>query len=756
MALIDEARKLYDSGLNVLPADRAGKRPLGTWKQWTKARPKFDEVFRPGLKFDAICVVCGATSGGLEIIDFDQAGLKFQEFANFLGNRLDGFPIERTQSGGKHLGFRSDCCGRNQKLASNASGVTIETRGEGGICLIAPSDGYVLERGDWSSIPTLTSEERNFFLTAAKRLNEINEDKTSKFDRNGQKTAEYDQNKALKRDFFTFQGESASEYYKRTEAGKDALRRHGWEYLRDDTKWEQWKRPGQPIADKPGASWSKEDGFFHVFSSNAAPFEPGRSYSHLQVVALLDYGGDVSAASKAVPRSIIRPAKNAIVELVDPFELDDDAELVAPVPQTEKRTAPRSIPFPSELFNVGGLLGEIQDMMNALAIRPQPEGAFLGALACVSYLAGRSIALNYNGTLVTPNLYALFLAPTGMGKEAIRRVASEIARTYAPKEPAPESFASVQALQNFVARVRKILWLHDEFGRDLAVMNGEKNNANVSSVITESLKLYSNASNQGYLPKLVSQEAKGSKKVAPVDRPSLTIFATGNPAEYYEATSETLLKNGYVARFTTVLGRKYSEKKALSFEEATSVAPFSLSPRFQGRIAAWRDMEKNQADEKPVFIPFTRAAFEVVRDFDVAIEKQIRLESETGETSAGARARYFEKVWKYALLFAASQYGAGNLEMVVDEDCARYATLLVDYESRVFSATADRFAANAETRFALDVREWAAALGGSFTKTEFTRKFQRHNPRERNDVLETLLEADYLRQDEKARRFYLQ
>ena len=137
---------------------------------------------------------------------------------------------------------------------------------------------------------------------------------------------------------------------------------------------------------------------------------------------------NISAASKAVTRSIMRPARNAIVELVDPFELDDDAELVAPVPPTEKRAAPRSIPFPSELFSVGGLLGEIQDMMNALAIRPQPEGAFLGALSCVSYLSGRSIALNYNGTLVTPNLYALFRAPTGMGKEAIRRVASEIAR----------------------------------------------------------------------------------------------------------------------------------------------------------------------------------------------------------------------------------------------------------------------------------------------------------------------------------------
>jgi len=749
--LFEVARALYDSGLNVLPASKAKKRPLGTWKQWTKDRPPFDAVFCPGLSFDAICVVCGATSGGLEIIDFDKQARAFASWEKLVA--LDSFPVERTQSGGKHVAFRSYSCGRNQKLANDANGETlIETRGEGGICLIAPSDGYVLERGDWLNIPTLGTAERDALLEAARSLDEtpVVAPKAP-----APKPRPKTRSSSLAP---AFQGESASDYYKRTEAGKDALLRAGWEFLRDDGKWEQWKRPNQPIADKPGASWSKDDGFFHVFSSNAAPFEPGASYSHLQVVALLDFDGDLSEASRAVARTgsgtSSRPRKGAIVELVDPDGWNEEWEHVPPVPQERKGAPSRAVPFPSELLNCGGRIGKIQGLMNALAIRPQPEGAFLGALACVSFLCGRSIALNYNGTLVTPNLYALFLAPTGMGKEAIRRVASEIIKVYAPNEPAPESFASVQALQNFVSRVRKVLWLHDEFGRDLRVMSQEKSNSNIQAVITESLKLYSNAGNRSYLPKVVSQEAKDSKKIAAVDRPFLSIFATGNPSEYYEATNESLLKNGYIARFTTVLGRKYSEKKTLTFEEATASAPFELDSDFVREIQSWKAFEKD-ADGAPFIVSFRRRAFDLIRAFDEETEKKIKQESATREAAAGAYARYFEKVWKYALLFAASERGAIST-MEVDEDAARLATLLVDYESRVFSATIDKYATNEQSRLALDVREWAASIGGTFTRTQFSRKFQhKANKHERQEALDTLLESEYLIEDKERRLFYI-
>lgn len=701
------ARQYYDAGLNVLPARKAQKRPVGAWKRFAQARPTFEEAFPQGLTFDAIAVVCGATSGGLEVIDFDQRAKLFPAWQGLVGDKLLGLTVESTQSGGKHVAFRSNSCGRNQKLAMTPE-VAIETRGEGGICIIAPTDGYSLEAGSWTDVKFLSDADRELLLNAAKSLSQVKRTPATV--------------QAASTDSF---GESVADRMRRVEAGKDSLLRAGWTFLREDAEWEYWRRPGQSVEDKHGATFSKKDQYFHVFTSNGAPFEQDKSYSHLQIVALLDYGGDVSEAARQWGRST-HCAVN-VIETFNPFDVET--------------IETSSNKFPEQLFHVGGLIQELQDAINENAIRPQPEGAFLGALADMSFLAGRTLALNYRGTLVTPNIYALFLAPSGMGKEIVRRVGIEVARAYNSKESVPESFASVQALQNLVARVRKILWLHDEFGRDLAVMNSQTN-SNITGVITESLKLYSNANNRAYLPKLVAQEAKGAKRVEPVDRPSLTIFATGNPKEFFEATNETILSNGYISRFTIVQGRTYSEKRETTFEEATSAPVFQLSASLRSRIKKWADFET--ASLEPTLCGFDRAAFDCVSAFDSAAEKDIRMASLAGGWLAEFKARLFEKAWKYALLFAASKYGVVP-SLRVDRECAENAVALVSYESELFTANQDRFASSGQTRLMQSVLDWCKNLPGRcFTKSQFTRKFQREPLRERDEALRSLVEGEYL------------
>lgn len=726
MTLRDCALALYNTGLNVLPAIKSQKRPVGAWKQYTEQRPVFDDAFPLDLSFDAICVVCGKTSGGLEIIDFDFNAMLFPAWQGLVAEHGCGLVVERSQRGGKHVAFRSNSCGRNQKLAVLKDGrCPIETRGEGGICLIAPTDGYVLESGSWEHVRTISDVEREILIYAARTLSEVDESKPIV-----QKT------NAVTLPTATF-NEPVSEYMRRVEAGKLALQRAGWTFIREDSEWEYWQRPGQTVEGKHGGCFSKKERYFHVFSSNAAPFEPEKTYSHLQIVALLDFGGDEHAAAREWSRQSRFPRTIHVIETFNEYDLP-------PEQSTEPPKDRNKVVFPERLYKVGGFIQEIQDLTNENAIRPQPEGAFLGALADMSFLCGRSIALNYHGTCVTPNIYALFLAPSGMGKDVIRRVGSEIARCYNPNESVPESFASVQALQNLVSRTRKVYWFHDEFGRDLAVMNQTKANANIAGIITESLKLYSNANNRAYLPKIIAQEAKGAKHIDPVDRPSLTILATGNPREFFEATSETILNNGYISRFTTILGRDYSEKKAVTFEEAQKADVFKLPQRFISRIKQWADMEARAVDN-PFFLPFRRDAFDCLMSFDAMTERDIKSLSMTDGGSTEFKARLFEKLWKYALLFAASQYGPSeNAE--IDLECAENAVALVTYESDVFDMNKDKFASNTQSRFMLDVLEWGRnQRDGLFTKSQFTRKFQRRGTlRERDDVLHSLMEAEYI------------
>lgn len=730
--LRDVARRYYAAGLNVLPAIRKEKRPaLRAWKKYVETRPAFEEVFPESARFDALCVVCGKTSGGLEILDFDQQGRAFGAFREKVPAKfLTSLPTESTQSGGRHVAFRSDACGRNQKLARNNYGVTIETRGEGGICLIAPSPGYELAWGDWERVPNICAEDREKLLDAARALDAA--------PRTGQELAPPNKTQAST----PSQSETVADYLRgNLQLIRDALTRAGWELIRVENEYEYWKRPGQTVADRAGGSLNVETGNFHCFTSNANPLTVDGNYTPLKLVAALEYGGDVSAASRAYGKSKSATARFVKIDCYNPF---DEAPR-----QTEKKPQ-KEVAFPEELYECDGLIQEFQELTNKYAIRSQPEGAFLGALATFSYLAGRSIAVAVNGYLTPPNLYALFLAPSGMGKEIIRRVGSEVARVYSPSEAATESFASVQALQNLITRRKKVFWLHDEFGRDLNVMSGDRVNANVSSILTECLKLYSSANSRAYLPKLVAQEAKGVKKPDPVDRPHLTIFATGNPREFYDATSESILANGYLARFTTVLGRSYSEKREIEYEEAMNAPVFEIGCKLQERIWAWSNFEK-RTENGFQLVGCTREAFDVIRDFDREIEKSIRNDANALEGSVEFKARLSEKVWKYALNFAGSCFGCLR-PFEIGKRQARQAVALARYEHALFDANLARYANSAQSKLEREIFDWATAIGGVFTKTEFTRKFQRKGSlRERKEALETLCDGGYLEEAEMKR-----
>ncbi len=76
------------------------------------------------------------------------------------------------------------------------------------------------------------------------------------------------------------------------------LQARGWCLLRTRSNdAEEWQRP-----DKEGhglsATYGHVPGRFYVFSTNAYPFEPLRTYQPFSVYALLEHGGDFSAAAK--------------------------------------------------------------------------------------------------------------------------------------------------------------------------------------------------------------------------------------------------------------------------------------------------------------------------------------------------------------------------------------------------------------------------------------------------------------------------
>lgn len=308
-AVIAAARKYCGADLCVLPAIRVEKRPaLAQWKQYQQRLPTLGELERWFKNGAAVCLVTGAVSGNLEMLDFDLAGEFFEPWAATIRQRepglLERLVVERSQSGGRHVVYRcKSAVNGSMKLAQRAieapddRPVTvhgkkyhphrrgdcfvailslIETRGEGGLFLCAPTPGYEITQGSFTNLPVLTEEERITLLDAAWQLNEWIE--------------------AVDQPVATCDGgdRPGDDFNGRGDV-RDILRAHGWSLVRAGEN-EYWRRPGK------GTGWSAtlKDGVFYVFSSNASPFEVNRGYSPFTVYALLEHNGDFAKAASAL------------------------------------------------------------------------------------------------------------------------------------------------------------------------------------------------------------------------------------------------------------------------------------------------------------------------------------------------------------------------------------------------------------------------------------------------------------------------
>lgn len=306
--LADAARAYLAAGLCVLPASLADKRPaIGAWKDYQQRLPTSSEVEAWFANAHAgCCLVCGSVSGNLELLDFDCAGEAFSAWSDMVGREapglVDRLVVETSPSGGWHVVYRcaEPVCG-NLKLAQRREGLDgpdevvrfgkrmkpradqagrwhivqtlIETRGEGGLFLCAPTTGYQLVQSAFTALPTLTMNERDVLLRCAAALNAI-------------LPAPIDPQPVSP------SGERPGDDFNRRADFPALLQHHGWTLIQDGAN-QRWCRPGKTNS----TSATLKDGVFYVFSSNAAPFEPSRGYSPFAAYALLEHHGDFHAAA---------------------------------------------------------------------------------------------------------------------------------------------------------------------------------------------------------------------------------------------------------------------------------------------------------------------------------------------------------------------------------------------------------------------------------------------------------------------------
>jgi hypothetical protein len=307
--ILTQALKFATSGISVVPVATDGsKRPgIDSWKKYQEKMPDVSDLMRWFNKpQDGLGLICGAVSGNLEMLELEgravAEGIHEQAAdiaaASGLGDIWktinDGY-IEVTPSGGLHWLYRisdGDVPG-NTKIArrpgeNGGVEVLVETRGEGGFVIVAPSAGTIhpsggawkMLHGSPESIPTLTMAEREALHAIFHAFDSM------------------PQVESIKHEIAPSNDGSLS-------PGDDYNQRVQWEQILEPLGWRKvftakgttyWRRPGKETGISATTGRNGADNLF-VFTTSTT-FEAERPYSKFAAFAHLQHQNDFRAAAR--------------------------------------------------------------------------------------------------------------------------------------------------------------------------------------------------------------------------------------------------------------------------------------------------------------------------------------------------------------------------------------------------------------------------------------------------------------------------
>lgn len=303
--VVTMAMAMASAGFSVIPVRAEGKAPsIPTWSPYQQTIMPDAEIAKHFNQRSQIAVVCGNVSGGLEVIDFDTAGRPgvpewyvrwIQAVKHSNPELYEKLAVASTPSGGRHVFYQCpEAVEGNQKLASTEKGlVMIETRGNGGYVLVAPSTNYEWILGEWLTIPKITADERDLLFCIARALAPAPKDVVK-----WENTVRH-----------THEGRPGDRYNEETNV-RDLLIEAGWvPNGKKNGPYEYWVRPGKDI--KKGISGAVITGsspeLFYCYTSSTI-LKGGKCYSPFSLFVELKHNGNAGkAASEAASLLGMKP-----------------------------------------------------------------------------------------------------------------------------------------------------------------------------------------------------------------------------------------------------------------------------------------------------------------------------------------------------------------------------------------------------------------------------------------------------------------
>jgi putative DNA primase/helicase len=305
----------YVAGICVIPPKQDGSKSpdVRSWAVYQRRRTTEEEVttWYTDPRRTGIGYVCGRVSGGLELLDFDDRASAWHAFGHLVADsslkdvwqRIVAGYWERTPTGGSHVLFRSPRPTGALKLAQRPKRIVerhherdlwqslIETKGEGGFTVVAPSHGmvhrssgaYEMVSGGVTSIVTITAEERDALLAIARMLDQ-------------KPRPLYTATAASRRS--ASDSDKPGDRYNAETSWETLLPAYGWAIDRHHGPTTYWTRPGKDRGVSASTNYQGND-LLWVFTSSTE-LDPDRSYDRFGFYTVMEHEGNFRAAARAL------------------------------------------------------------------------------------------------------------------------------------------------------------------------------------------------------------------------------------------------------------------------------------------------------------------------------------------------------------------------------------------------------------------------------------------------------------------------
>jgi hypothetical protein len=408
-------------------------------------------------------------------------------------------------------------------------------------------------------------------------------------------------------------------------------------------------------------------------------------------------------------------------------------------------TKPVSVAKPAspipDVARLDGTLGMFVSYILSTAIRAQPWLAVGAALAALGTLMGRRYRTVSN---LRSNLYVVGMAASGGGKDHARNAIKEAFLAAGLAEHlGGNRIASGAGLLTALYRQPASLFQIDEFGQFLGTVvdkrRAPKHLAEIWDLLTE---LSTSAGSTFFGAEYADQKLKPRQDII---QPCCAIHATTVPETFWTTLRCASLQDGSLARFlifrsTDDIPDRNRAPALLSDVPAPLIV--ALKTVAAGAPQSGRgnlvDTGAPTATPDPYPVPVAPDAQQLFEELDEEITRRQR--QAIGSGNGAVLARVWENTAKVALIKAVS---ADPVQPVIRMEDAEWARNVVAHCVDTLLTEAERHLADNDTernhKRVLEIIRGAGTAG--LTKNDLVRRTQFLDKRQRDDVIETLVES---------------